>query len=150
MDSYSDVAIAIDKATFAKHALLKSVPALLLKTPYVEHDGELHWYLESQLWDSAISEVREVHAFFDLLYEEGEIPSRTFCDPNNPDVVRTVTTKERFGCVILCGNNETEEHGEPFAYGLELVCYVDCPGRDAMLKREGLVEHYSLTQEIEA
>lgn len=134
MGSYTDVAIAIDKETWARHALLKKVPTILAQVGYVEVDGALHWYIPSQKWYRMAPEVQEVHEFFDLLEEEGDIKTgETFTAPNGNTAHYT---RSRYGCLLLSDEDGTEEYGDPYAFDIGRVDYIDCPGRDAQIERE--------------
>lgn len=122
----SDVAIAIHKETYAKHALLKSVPKVLAEAPYVEVSGALHWYFESQKWDESYQDIADLNTF--LVDLENELP---FVPENQQFAI------ERYGLLILNEDNTTDSRGDPNKYGIDPVVYIDCPGRDALLEKEG-------------
>ena len=120
----SDVAIAIHKETYAKHALLKSVPKVLTEAKYLEVDGALHWYLESQKWYDASPEIQEFHLFLESLDKEEMLTKHG-------------SLVDHYGCLIFNEDNTTDMFGDPCNYGIEVIAYIDCPGRNALLKEEG-------------
>lgn len=142
MGSYTDVAIAIDKESYAKHALLKKVPKVLAEAPYTEINGALHWYLESQKWYDSFSEVQDVHAFLDVLEQEGDIPDGEDSRGNPLQLM-----KARYGALLLYESGEADYFGDPFCYGIEHVSYIDCPGRDSLVKDEQ--ERYAAQQKVQ-
>ena len=135
MGTYSDVAIAIDKETYARHALLKKVPKVLAEEPYIEHDRDLHWYLENQKWYSRFEEVQELEQFLCVLEDEGDIETgRTWTSPL--DGKEHVHTVPRFGYLTMSEDGPIEERGDPLHFDIGPVSYVECPGRDAMLAKQ--------------
>jgi hypothetical protein len=132
MVNYCDMAIAIDKQTYAEHALLKKVPALLTSNPYVERNNVLHWYFE-ELTDCQ-AESQEISHFFTLLEAMGKI----FDGETTLQRIKHPRMVERFGCLALYDYDGKSCFGDPEHYGLLETKYIDCPARDAFLEKEAV------------
>lgn len=134
MTHFCDIAIAIDKRSYAEHALLKKVPELLASQPYVEHNNALHWFFESFTnWNEV---EQSLLGFFNVLEAMTELP--TDIAYTRPDGTKGYFLVERFGCLIDYDDGHTENLGDPEHYGLSEIRYLDCPARDAMLEKEGI------------
>lgn len=118
----SNIIVALHKNIMARNLVTNELPKFFKYEIPQQYEDSFYWKFEGYKWYESYSDIAEMEAYFIQL--AGEAKHTKKCDDDCENRAHSL-----FGAIRLAEENadDTDEWGNPEAFGIELSSSVDSP-----------------------